>query len=474
MSIPPREPFRLKTVADLIAEAQRIGVELPVRENLSVLATPVRIGPVTLNHRLVVNPMEGFDSEADGAPGTLSIRRYDRFAVGGSQLIWFEATAVVPEGRSNARQFWLHENNVDAYAALLERTRRIARERHGHEILAILQLTHSGRYSKPDSINAAPVIAQHSGELDPVTAGVTLETPLISDSQLDRLQDDYLRCAKLAARAGFDGVDIKSCHGYLLNELLGAHTREGKYGGSFENRTRFLRTTIARVRDEVPGVLVTSRLNVYDAVKQPWGFCSRPDDHRQWDLAEAKQLVAELVNRSQLKEPDNALWESVFPKGKRTCSQEISMGRSKTLGVPLLNLTIGNPYFNPHCNRPYEQQIRGVTPFDEHPLFGVARFCRIIGEMQQAFPDLPMITGGCAWLRHLVPYVAAGMIESKMATLFGQGRGAFAYPDSVSDILAAGTMDTQKVCITCSSCTELMRRHQPTGCVIRDREFYRL
>ena len=448
MAFIPRESFRMKTPDDLVAEAERLGVELPVSDDFTVFQAPVKIGPFTLNHRFVVNPMEGFDAETDGTPSELSIRRYDRFAAGGSQLIWFEATAVVPEGRSNARQFWLHDNvvwseyrhNVDAYTALLERTRRIARERHGHEILAILQLTHSGRYSKPDSVNATPLIAQHSGVLDPVTAGVTSETPLITDEQLDRLQDDYIRCAKLAARAGFDGVDVKSCHGYLLNELLGAHTREGKYGGSFENRTRFLRTTISRVRDELPGIMVTSRLNVYDAIKQPWGFCSHSDGYRQWDLTEAKRLVAELV----------------------------------TLGVPLLNVTIGNPYFNPHFNRPYEKPIRGATPYNEHPLLGVARFCRIAGEMQQAFPELPMITGGCAWLRHLVPYVAAGMIETNMTTLFGQGRGAFAYPDSVSDILTAGAMNPLKACTTCSGCTELMRRHQPTGCVIRDREVYRL
>ena len=432
-------PFRMNTVGDLVAEGKRIGVGLPVSENFSVLQSHVTIGPVTLSNRFVVNPMEGFDAEADGTPSELSIRRYDRFAAGGAALIWFEATAVVPEGRSNARQFWLHEKNVDAYTALLERTRRLAQERHGHEILAILQLTHSGRYGKPDSITASPIIAQHSGVLDPVT-GVTLETPLISDEQLDRLQDDYVQCAKLAAHAGFDGVDVKSCHGYLLNELLGAHTREGRYGGSFENRTRFLRMTIARIRDDFPEMIATSRLNVYDAIKQPWGFCSCPDDDKQWDLTEAKRLVAELV----------------------------------TLGVPLLNVTIGNPYFNPHINRPYAKPIRGATAYDEHPLAGVSRFCRIVGEMQRAFPKLPMVTGGCAWLRHLMPYVAAGMIESNMATLFGMGRGAFAYPDSVNDILMTGAMNPRKTCTTCSGCTELMRRHQPTGCVVRDREFYRL
>ena len=438
MTTTERVPFRMKTLADLKAEAERIEVDVPLSDDFSVFKSAVTVGPVTLPNRFAVNPMEGFDADTEGTPQERSIRRYDRFAAGGAPLIWFEATAVVPEGRSNAHQFWLHENNVDEYAKLLERTRRIARETHGHDILALIQLTHSGRYSKPDGKSGA-VIAQHSGVLDPVT-GITPDTPVITDEQLDRLQDDYVKCAKLAAKAGFDGVDVKSCHGYLLNELLGSHTREGKYGGSFENRTRFLRETFARVRNEVPAVMAVSRLNVYDAVKQPWGFCSRPDNYRQWDLSEAKQLVAELVK----------------------------------LGLPLLNVTIGNPYFNPHYNRPYEMPIRGGVAYNEHPLIGVSRFCAIAGEMQQAFPELPMITGGCAWLRHLVPYVAAGMLERKMTTFFGQGRSAFAYPESVNDILTTGEMNPKKVCTTCSGCTELMRRHQPTGCVIRDREWYKL
>lgn len=438
MTTTKRVPFRMKTVDDLRAEAERIGVDLPIDEDFSIFTNAITIGSVTLPNRFAVNPMEGFDADTEGTPQERSFRRYERFAAGGAPLIWFEATAVVQEGRSNAHQFWLHDKNVDTYAELLERTRRIARETQGHDILATIQLTHSGRYSKPDGKSGA-VIAQHSGVLDPVT-GIADDTPTITDEQLDRLQDAYVHCAKLAAKAGFDGVDVKSCHGYLLNELLGSHTREGKYGGSFENRTRFLRETVARMRNELPNTLIVSRLNVYDAIKQPWGFCSAPDDYRKHDLTEAKRLIAEL----------------------------------EKLGMPLINITIGNPYFNPHYNRPYEQPVRGGTAYDEHPLIGVARFCAIAGEIQQEFPELPMITGGCAWLRHLVPYVAAGMLKRKMATLFGQGRGVFAYPDSVKDLLTTGKMNPKKVCTTCSGCTELMRRHQPTGCVIRDREWYKL
>lgn len=444
-------PF-LKDYDELQSETRRLGLEFPLSENLAVLASSVEFGGTAacrrengqfkkyrLANRFMVQPMEGFDSGPDGEPTELGFRRYERFASGGAALIWFEATAVLPEARSNAQQFWINPKSADRFAALEERTRSIARKEFGHEIVSVIQLTHSGRYSKPTRGVRAPIIAQHSGVLD-AAHNIPPDHPLITDDELDRLQDAYVAAAKLAAHCGFDGVDIKSCHGYLLNELLGSHTRTGKYGGSYENRTRFLKETIRRVRDEVPSVFVTSRLNVYDAVKFPWGFGVDQDDYRIWNLEEPKRLVAEL----------------------------------KELGLPLIDITIGNPYFNPHFNRPYAKPIRGGVAYDENPLIGVARFVEIVREMQVSQPDLPMAGAGTAWLRHLVPRLAAGIVEKGWATLYGQGRGSFAYPDSVKDILETGKMDPKQVCMACSGCTDLMRNESPTGCILRDRDFYRL
>ena len=447
----PSYPF-INSYEELQSELQRLGLVLPLSDDLSILAQPLEFGgtaacrkengqPVKykLANRFVVQPMEGFDSGPDGEPSELSFRRYERFASGGASLIWFEATAVLREARCNSQQLWLNEKSMNRFAALEEKTRSLVRKRFGHEIVSVLQLTHSGRYSKPTRGVRAPVIAQHSGVLD-AAHNIPTDYPLITDDELDRLQDVYIAAAKLAAKCGFDGVDIKSCHGYLLDELLGSHTREGKYGGSYENRTRFLKDIIKRVRDEVPSVFVTSRLNVYDAVKYPWGFASDENDYKVWNPTEPKKLVAEL--------------------------QEI--------GVPVLDITIGNPYFNPHFNRPYAKTIRGGVAYDENPLIGVARFANIVREMQTEFPSIPMAGAGAAWLRHLVPKVAAGIVKNNWAMLYGQGRGSFAYPEAVSDILTKGEMDLKRVCVACSGCTELMRNESPTGCVIRDREFYRL
>ena len=434
-------PF-LNTYDELQNELTKLDCTLPLSEDVAILSEPLTFGQsktYTLSNRFVVQPMEGFDSGPDGEPAELGFRRYERFAAGGAGLIWFEATAVRAEGRCNSQQFWINEKSVNRFAALEEKTRSIAKKQFGHDIVSIIQLTHSGRYCKPTRGHREPVIVQHSGILGPAH-NIPDDYPLMTDDDLDRLQDDYVTAAKLAAKCGFDGVDIKSCHGYLLNELLGAHTREGKYGGSFENRTRFLRETIERVQNEVPTLFVTTRMNVYDAVKYPWGFGASKDDYKRWDLTEAKQLAAMLHK----------------------------------LGVPLLNVTIGNPYFNPHYNRPYAKTITGGTPYNEYPLLGVVRFANIVREMQESLPEVPMIGAGMGWLRHLVPQVAAGLIRQGWAKLFGFGRNALAYPDMPSDIMTMGGVDPKKVCMACSGCTELMRAETPTGCVLRDREYYRL
>ncbi|MGL4594915.1 MAG: hypothetical protein ACRCUY_09330 [Thermoguttaceae bacterium] len=430
----------LKNYEELETELAKNHWTLPICDDTTVLAKPLSLKTGhLLSNRFVAQPMEGFDSGPDGEPTELTFRRYERFAAGGASLIWFEATAVLHEARSNSQQLWINEKSANRFAALEEKTRSIAKKQCGHDIVSVLQLTHSGRYSKPVRKTPKPIIAHHSGKLDFVQK-LPPEYPLISDDELDRLQDAYIYAAKWAAKCGFDGIDIKSCHGYLLNEILASHTRDGKYGGSYENRTRFLKETITRIKAEVPSVFVTSRVSVYDAITFPWGFGVDQNDYKKWDLSEPKRLVKELVE----------------------------------LGLPLLNITIGNPYYNPHFNRPYSKAIRGAEVFPEYPLLGVVRFAEIVRELQASCPTIPMCGAGFAWLRHLVPKVAAGLVNENWCALFGQGRGSFAYPDSPKDIIETGTMDSKKVCLACSGCTELMRHEEPTGCVLRDRDFYQL
>jgi 2,4-dienoyl-CoA reductase (NADPH2) len=428
--------FHYKNLEELKADCAGLGLRLSFDNDVSILGGQVTNGRFSVPNRFVAQPMEGFDSDANGTPQELTWRRYVRYARGGVGLIWFEATSVLPEARSNPHQLYIHKENADSYKRLVADVKDAARHTCGHDVVMVLQLTHSGRYSKPSGV-PAPIIAHHSEVLDS-RHNLGPDYPLVTDEYLDRLQDRYVEAARLAAAAGFDGVDVKSCHGYLLSEILASHTRQGRYGGSFENRTRMLRETLARISQEVPQVFVATRLNAFDAYRYPYGWGVDRNDFLKPDLAEPLELV----------------------------------GLLEKIGISVLNVSIGNPYFNPHVGRPYDFPIKGSDVPDEHPLFGLARFVEVYSAIQKKYPSLPVVGSGLGWLRQFMPLVAAALVRQGSATLIGQGRGMFAYPDSVNDILTKGEMDPAKCCVTCSACTQIMRDGGRTGCVVRDKEVY--
>ena len=434
------QPFQYHSLEELARDIERLGLDIPVSEDVSPLAAPLDCGSFRLPNRFVVLPMEGCDGTENGAPDELTFRRYRRFAAGGAGLLWVEACAVVPEGRANPRQLWIHAGNVEEFARMLEEARRAAREAMGasHRPVFVLQLTHSGRYSKPGR-RPAPIIAHHSKFLDPVM-GLPPDYPLITDEELERLEDVYVQAAQCALEAGFDAVDVKACHRYLVSELHASFTRENsRYGGpEFDNRTRFFRNVVGKIRDRVPGIAVTTRMNAYDAMPHPYGWGMAADGSDRPDLAEPLRLAGFL----------------------------------KDAGAPLVNITIGNPYFNPYVNRPFDLPVAGAPLPPEHPLEGVARFLHIVRTVQQAHPELPVVGGGYSWLRQFLPHVAAAAVARGWVSLAGGGRMAFAYPDFPREVLEGRPLDPEKVCVACSACTQIMRDGGRTGCVPRDAAIY--
>lgn len=432
--------FDLKTVADLEAELTRMGARLPLSHELNVLGEPVEVAGRRLANRFVVQPMEGVDAADDGGtPGELTFRRYRRFGAGGSALIWFESASVVPEGRSGPRQLMLTERNLDVWKRLVEETRQAARQEGCGEVTLLLQLTHSGRFSRPQG-RPAPVVAQRN----PVLEGAMPEMPVaepVSDDALARLEEAFVAASRLAETAGFDGVDMKAVHGYLVAELLGARCREGRYGGSYENRTRFLKNCVAGMRQTLAKkTLVVSRLTVLEPSDYPygWGVAERAGAW-QADLAEPLRLVGDL----------------------------------SALGVPLHNISMGYPRFQPHMNRPYDRPLAGCPPPPEEPLRGVVRFQETVRAVRQAAGGAPVITAGLSWLRQLAPQVAAGLVREGWCDLIGFGRSAFAYPDAPKDILQRGAMAPAKCCVTCSMCSQIMKDVVGRGgCVVRDAAIY--
>ncbi|HNT36316.1 MAG TPA: NADH:flavin oxidoreductase, partial [bacterium] len=434
------ESFRYRCLDEVLETLNQLGIAWPRSDDFSVLFEPVEIHGKRLANRFVIQPMEGCDCNPDGSPTALVRRRYRRFAAGGAGMLWCEACAVVPEGRANPRQMMLTDANVGKMASMLDDCRAAAQESMGsaHQPLFILQLTHSGRYSKPEG-KPAPIIAHHSSVLDPLMK-IPADYPLISDEQLERLQDAYLKAASLAYEAGFDGVDVKACHGYLLAELLASFTRTGsRYGGEeFESRTRMVREIHQRIHASFPSLIVTSRMNVYDPIPYPYGWGCDRGDYRTWDLREPIKLVGALEEQ----------------------------------GAECVNITIGNPYYLPHYNRPYDTPVAGFQPPEEHPFVGVHRMLEIVREIQQAKPEVRVVGSGYSYLRQFMPWFASGLVRAGWVSLVGMGRGALAYPDFVKDLAETGSMNPFKTCITCSNCTQIMRDGGTTGCVIRDDEVY--
>jgi len=442
--------FRLREIDDLKRLSEQLNVSVEAIEDVSILAQPVRAGGLLIPNSLAVHPMEGCDGDAQGRPSKLTLRRYERFAAGGAGLIWAEATAVVPEARANPRQLWINESSRDSFAAMVKMMRQAAAGSMGpyHKPVIVLQLTHSGRYSKPEGA-AHPIIPQRDPYRDPlipqqvpnpdVKSKIPDDWPLVTDEYLDELQNAYVNAARMAFDVGFDAVDIKSCHGYLINELFACYNRKGKYGGSFENRTRFVLETIDRIHAELgEDAAVTTRLGVYDAIPYPYGWAVDKDDYTKPNLEEPKKLIALLQQR----------------------------------GVRLINITIANPYFNPHVGRPFNETIVGGYEEPEHPLAGVNRLIGLTAEIQREFRDVAIVGTGYSWLRTMFANVAAANKADGRTTLIGAGRMAFAYPDFARDILIRGQMSPDKVCVACSACTQIMRDGGMAGCVVRDNKVY--
>jgi 2,4-dienoyl-CoA reductase-like NADH-dependent reductase (Old Yellow Enzyme family) len=379
----------------------------------------LQIGAQVIPNRVVLQPMEGCDCELDGEPSELTCAKYIRAAKSGAGLVWFEANAVCPEGRTNKRQMMLTRENLPRFQALLRDMREIAKSECGIAPTFILQLTHSGRQS------ITPMIAYRHPlyeERRPAT-----NEQIVTDEYLDTLPEKYAASARLAIEAGFDGVDVKSCHGYLFQELLSAFSRPGRYGGPFENRIRLYLDCVRAVKKAIPTeALLTTRLSVSDMVPKPYGFGTT--EQNTLDLTEPDLLLEALV----------------------------------AAGVQLLNVTVGNPYYNPHVNRPFRKG--GYTP-PETADVGLARFAQVQKTIKEHFPELCVLGSGMSYYRENLIEKSEELLTNGICDLVGYGRATLAYPMFYRDFLN-NNFESKKCCVACSKCTELKRNKCVSGCAV--------
>jgi NADPH2 dehydrogenase len=401
----------LSTAEAFRSHADAVGAVLPFDESpdVAVLASPITVAGRECPNRFAILPMEGWDATDDGRPTDLVRRRWSRFGTSGAGLVWGgEAFAVRPEGRANPHQLCLGPSSADDLAEL--------RALLGDDQVVGLQLTHSGRWSLD------PRPARQDPFLDARRSG-----PPLTDAELDALADDYAAAAQLAQAAGFHFVDVKACHGYLLHELLSGHARGGSHGGDLAGRSRLLRTVLDRVRDL--GMPVAVRLSVFDVVPHRPGpdGTGEPEADTAFGFGEPLELL-------------------------------------DLLGVDLVCVTAGSPYYSPHVQRPaYFPPSDGYLP-PEDPLVGVARLLNACAELAAARPDITFVATGLTYLQEWVPNVASAVVRGGGAALVGLGRMALSYHDLPADVLAGKTLDRRRLCRTFSDCTTAPRNGLVSGC----------
>ena len=454
----------LKTLPAFKEYLQQSGIDLPCDDEVLVgaespLSQPYRLPDgFTIGNRFCVHPMEGWDGDADGRPSELTIRRWERFGLSGAKLVWGgEAVAVCHEGRANPNQLLINEQNLASLKQLRQTLVKAHEGKYGetNDLLVGLQLTHSGRYSQPNvKGRPEPKIAYRHPYLDK-RMNLPADYPVLSDEEIQAIIQATIRAAVLAQQAGFGFVDVKHCHGYLGHELLSARTRPGPYGGSFENRTRYVREIVQGIQEKAPGLRIGVRLSAFDTVpfvKQAeteigvpvvdrdyeYAFGARPAFPLEYDLAESKQFLNLLVK----------------------------------IGVPLVNLTAGSPYYNPHIQRPaFFPPSDGYKP-PEDPLVGVSRQVRAAAELKREIPALGMVGTGYSYLQDWLPNVAQSVVRTGQIDFVGLGRMMLSYPEFVGDLLSGKKLDRKRICRTFSDCTTAPRKGLVSGCYPLD-EFYK-
>jgi len=455
---------QLRTPEQFAEYIQQLGIALDFDSVLktapeSPLAQPYQLSTFDfkLSNRFCILPMEGWDGTTDGKPSDLTLRRWQRFGQSGAKLIWGgESVAVLPEGRAHANQLIINAENLCELEGLRKGLIRSHAERWQTDDLLIgLQLTHSGRFCRPNDKKRLEPRILYSHPILNHKFNLPNDYPVLSDDDIERIIAAYITAAKLAQQAGFVFVDVKHCHGYLGHEFLSAVNRAGKFGGSFENRTRFLREIVSGIRAEAPGLQVGIRLSAFDFVpfKPGEDNIGTPDNN----LSTTNYLYAFGGDGTgvgiNLSEPNQFLT------------------LLESLNIELVNISAGSPYYNPHIQRPALFPPSDAYQPPEDPLVGVARLINTTAQLKAKHPKLLMVVSGLSYLQEWLPNVAQSIIRTDKADFVGIGRMVLTYPELCADSLEGKPLQRKRICRTFSDCTTAPRNGMVSGCYPLDEHY---
>jgi len=448
-----------------------LGIRIPCDKELqngheSSLRQPLIRRGIRIDNRIAVQPMEGWDCALDGNPTENTIRRWQRFGRSGAKLIWGgEAAAVSQDGRANPNQLLVAPHTEKG----LDQLRRILIEEHrrttgsGDGLLIGLQLTHSGRYSRPNAGNRGEprILYRH-----PILDGrlkLASDYPVLTDGEVQTIIGNFHRAAAIAQKLGFDFVDIKHCHGYLGHEFLSARTREGAYGGSFDGRSRFLREVVQGINSGAPKLHVAVRLSAFDTI--PF----RPDVTQSSN----GKLGSGIPESHEAMIPYR--WgfgvDALHPTETDLTETIQFLALLEELGIRMVNITGGSPYYNPHIQRPaLYPPSDGYQP-PEDPLLGVARQMDITQRLKEQFPNLIFVGSAYSYLQDFLPYVAQAAVRDRWTDFVGLGRMVLSYPEILWDASEGKPLQRKLVCRTFSDCTTAPRNGLVSGCYPLDKHY---
>jgi NADPH2 dehydrogenase len=457
----------LNTEEKFLEAINNLGISIPFDRNI----IPAPEGPLAqsfqleggkrIGNRFCIQPMEGWDGTPNGKPTEFTIRRWKNFGLSGAKLIWGgEAAAVTPSGRANPNQLMILDSTMSAIEDL---RKALVSEHKSHigdtsDLFIGLQLTHSGRFCKPnEKTKFEPKILYDHPALNKIYH-TSPDTPILTDMEIEDLIEEFIQAAKRAQIIGFDFVDVKHCHGYLGHEFLSAYKRPGKYGGSFENRVRFLREIVQGIKRDCPGLIIGVRLSMFDV--PPF----RPD--------------TENIGRMTDYLDENGHYPFAFGgdpdhPGQLKLDEPIAFLKLlEDLNVELVNLTAASPYYNHHFTRPAYFPPSDGYEAPEDPLVGVARHINIAAELHKTVTKIACVGSGYSYLQDWIPNVAQAVIREDLIDFVGLGRSVLSYPELSADVLKGCSLQRNRICRTFSDCTTAPRKGLISGCYPLD-EFYK-
>ena len=426
------------------------------------MSKPFNKASFDFDNRWGIHPMEGWDGDAETGSLTDDVRRrWIRIGESGASLIWgVEALTIDHDYRANPNQLVIVESNVKSLEEGLMLLRGAHAKSYGpnSKLVVGAQITNSGRYSFGRPEGSPLQLVYHHPDLD-ARLGADDNIPLMSDAGIDRVIDQYIAAAKIAHKVGFDFIDIKACHRYWLNETLAAKTRPGKYGGSFENRTKIILSIIDGIKAELGSDFpMASRINVYDGLP----FEEDPDQRREGMKGKGRPSPYTIPY----------LWGFGVDEDdpiKQDITEPLKLiGLLREKGIKMIAISAGSPYSNPHLIRPTEvPPVDGYQPHHD-PLHEVALHFRSVKKIKEEYPDILVMGSGYSYLRQFKGHAAEYNLEHGLVDVVGVGRAVLSYHDEIKCILEEGEAPKIKgrvICTGDSACTSGPRLGFKSGCI---------